>query len=118
MTNPDAKVVARLLRVMRVEADLRQADVASALGVPQSYVSKCESGEHRVDIVEIFRMFSFVGDTVLDSFLGTGTTSVAAARAGRNSVGVEVDEKYLEMARRRFLSETGGLFARAELKVS
>ena len=55
MTNPDAKIVARLLRAMRVAAGLRQADVASALGVPQSYVSKCESGERRVDIVELFR---------------------------------------------------------------
>ena len=35
----------------------------------------------------LIRMFSFVGDTVLDPFLGTGTTSVAAVRAGRNSGG-------------------------------
>ena len=62
-------------------------------------------------------MFSFVGDTVLDPFLGTGTTSVAAASAGRNSVGVEVDKGYLEMARSRFLDETGGLFGRAGLEV-
>ena len=40
------------------------------------------------------RMFSFVGDTVLDPFLGTGTTSLAAARWGRNSIGVEVDPLY------------------------
>ena len=65
----------------------------------------------------LIRMFSFVGDTVLDPFLGTGTTSVAAARAGRHSVGVEVDREYLEMARRRFLDETGGLFGRAGLDV-
>lgn len=48
--------------------------------------------------------------------LGTGTTSVAAARAGRNSVGVEVDGEYLELARRRFLDETGGLSERAGLE--
>ncbi|OGA18344.1 MAG: hypothetical protein A3H32_07975 [Betaproteobacteria bacterium RIFCSPLOWO2_02_FULL_63_19] len=36
-------------------------------------------------------MFSFVGDTVLDPFMGTGTINVAAAKWGRNSVGVEVD---------------------------
>ncbi len=65
----------------------------------------------------LVRMFSFVGDTVLDPFLGTGTTSVAAARAGRNSVGVEVDPEYLELARRRFLDETTGLFERARLAV-
>lgn len=47
------------------------------------------------------RMFSFVGDTVLDPFLGTGTTSLAAARWGRNSVGVEIDPMYHAHAVRR-----------------
>ena len=56
-----------------------------------------------------------MGDTVLDPFLGTGTTALAAARAGRNSVGIEVDREYLDMARRRFLDEEAGLFGRAEL---
>lgn len=42
----------------------------------------------------LIRMFSFVGDTVLDPFLGTGTTSVAAARCGWNSMGSEVDPHY------------------------
>lgn len=46
----------------------------------------------------LIRMFSFAGDTVLDSFLGTGSTSVAAVVAGRNSVGVEIDPGYLEIA--------------------
>ena len=63
----------------------------------------------------LIRMFSFVGDTVLDPFVGTGTTSVAAARAARNSVGVEVDREYLELARRRFLDEAHELFGRARL---
>jgi modification methylase len=49
----------------------------------------------------LIRMFSFVGDTVLDPFLGTGTTSVAAARWGRNSIGIEVEPGYVEYARRR-----------------
>lgn len=44
------------------------------------------------DLAErLVRMFSFVGDTVLDPFLGTGTTSAAAAKWGRNSIGIEVD---------------------------
>ena len=46
----------------------------------------------------LIRMFSFVGDTVLDPFMGTGTTSIAAARIGRNSVGVEVEPTYFDMA--------------------
>lgn len=42
----------------------------------------------------LIKMFSFVGDTVLDPFLGTGTTSAAAARCGRSSLGCEVDPEY------------------------
>ena len=45
----------------------------------------------------LIRMFSFVGDTVLDPFLGTGTTSVAAARCGRNSIGIEIDPDYFKL---------------------
>ena len=58
----------------------------------------------------LVRMFSFVGDTVLDPFLGTGTTSVAAAKWGRNSIGVEVDPQYFDMASKRVENETSGLF--------
>ena len=65
----------------------------------------------------LIRMFSFVGDTVLDPFLGTGTTSVAALSAGRNSVGVEVDREYVELARSRVLDETNELFGRGRLSV-
>ena len=63
----------------------------------------------------LVRMFSFVGDTVLDPFLGTGTTSVAAAKWGRNSIGVEVDPDYFEMAQERINKETTGLFQGASV---
>ena len=49
----------------------------------------------------LIRMFSFVGDTVLDPFLGTGTTTVAAMKHGRNSIGYEVDATYAKAAKRR-----------------
>lgn len=49
----------------------------------------------------LVRMFSFVGDVVLDPFMGTGTTNVAAAKWGRNSVGIEIEPTYFEMATRR-----------------
>ncbi len=49
----------------------------------------------------LIRLFSFAGDTVLDPFVGTGTTSVASLRSGRNSIGVEIEKKYLKMADRR-----------------
>ena len=52
----------------------------------------------------LVRMFSFVGDTVFDPFLGTGTTAVAAAAWGRNSVGSEVDPTYFELCVSRIQS--------------
>jgi len=56
-----------------------------------------------LDLAErLVRMFSFVGDTVLDPFGGTGTTGLAAARWGRNSISVEIEEKYFLMEVERF----------------
>jgi|LSQX01.1.fsa_nt_gb DNA modification methylase len=49
----------------------------------------------------LIRMFSFAGDTVLDPFLGTGTTSLSAAKLGRNSIGVEIEREYLSFAAER-----------------
>lgn len=63
----------------------------------------------------LIRMFSFVGDTVLDPFMGTGTTAVSAAKWGRNSISVEIDSHYFEMAERRVRHATGSLFAHAEI---
>jgi DNA modification methylase len=55
-----------------------------------------------LELAERFvRMFSFVGDTVLDPFAGTGTTSAAAGLWGRNSIGVEVDPDYFSMSVQR-----------------
>ncbi len=52
-----------------------------------------------LEIAERFvRMFSFVEDTVLDPFCGSGTTNLAAARWGRNSIGVDVEPKYIDLA--------------------
>jgi DNA modification methylase len=50
----------------------------------------------------LIRMFSFVGDTVLDPFMGSGTTNLAAARLGRNSIGVEIEPTYVTLALRAF----------------
>jgi DNA modification methylase len=65
----------------------------------------------------LVRMFSFVGDTVLDPFAGTGTTTVAAAKWGRNSIAVEIDPHYCELAERRIRQTTGSLFSSARLEV-
>ncbi len=63
----------------------------------------------------LIRMFSFVGDTVLDPFMGTGTTTVAAAKWGRHSIGVEIDPHYFELARKRISQDTTSLFSCAEI---
>jgi DNA modification methylase len=57
----------------------------------------------------LIRMFSFVGDTILDPFMGTGTTSVAAAKWGRNSIGVEIDPHYFKIAEERLRYSTSTL---------
>lgn len=49
----------------------------------------------------LIRMFSFVGDVVLDPFLGTGTTVIGAMETGRHSIGVEIDPEYLRAATAR-----------------
>lgn len=60
-----------------------------------------------VELAErLIRMFSFAGDTVLDPFLGTGSTSIAAIRTGRNSIGNEIEPKYMKPARARIKAET------------
>lgn len=64
----------------------------------------------------LVRMFSFVGDTVLDPFMGTGTTTVAAARWGRNSIGIEIDLHYFGMAEKRIRHATASLFTYAKIK--
>ena len=66
----------------------------------------------------LIRMFSFVGDTVLDPFLGTGTTTVAAAKWGRNSLGFEVDDHYFKLAEKRIRIETSSLFGHSEISVA
>ena len=52
----------------------------------------------------LIRMFSFVGDTVLDLFMGTGTTSAAAKLWGRHSIGFEIEPGYFEMSVQRLQS--------------
>lgn len=56
----------------------------------------------------LIRMFSFAGDTIVDPFAGSGSTAVAAIRAGRNSISVEIEEQYLNSATRRAASEAAG----------
>ena len=63
-----------------------------------------------VELAErLTRMFSFVGDTVLDPFAGTGSTAVAASRWGRDSISVELEEDYVDVAEDRLTDEKATL---------
>jgi site-specific DNA-methyltransferase (adenine-specific) len=63
----------------------------------------------------LIKMFAFYGDTVLDPFLGSGTTSLAAVNLGRNSVGYEINPEFIEIAKKKLnLSENGNKDIRYE----
>lgn len=49
----------------------------------------------------LIQMFSFVGDTVLDPFWGTGSTTHAAIQSSRSSIGYEIESGYIDIGRRR-----------------
>lgn len=72
----DAKVLRGLLRELRLAAGLRQSDLAERLGVMQSFVSKYESGERRLDALELRRVCQSLNTTLaafaakLESTLG------------------------------------------------
>jgi DNA modification methylase len=78
--------------------------------------TKNHPAPYPIELAErLVRMFSFVGDTVLDPFMGTGTTTVASAKWGRNSIGFEIDPHYFELAQKRIAEETRSLFSAAAI---
>ena len=58
----------------------------------------------------LIKMFSFVGDTVLDPFLGSGTTSLAAKNLNRNSVGYEINEDFLSIIKEKLELKQNTIF--------
>jgi site-specific DNA-methyltransferase (adenine-specific) len=53
----------------------------------------------------LIELYTYEGDLVLDPFIGSGTTAVAAVRTGRRYVGIETDAGYIELARARLAEE-------------
>lgn len=77
-------------------------------GKPATWHTKIvkNGGEHPsqkpLDLISDFvRLFSEPGETVLDPFMGSGTTGVAAIKLGRRFIGIEVEPKYYDVARKR-----------------
>jgi DNA modification methylase len=59
-----------------------------------------------VELAErLVKLYSFAGDTVLDPFGGSGSTAAAAIRSGRNSISVEIETEYVDMAAARLDGE-------------
>src|SRR5207302_9875148 len=50
---------------------------------------------------QLIRLYTFKDDLVLDPFMGSGSALVAAARLGRRYAGYDLDDRYVEIARRR-----------------
>jgi transcriptional regulator with XRE-family HTH domain len=61
----EQKRLLELLRQIRLDAGLRQVDLAERLGQPQSFVSKYESGERRLDLLELRQICEAVGISLL-----------------------------------------------------
>jgi len=64
----DYRDIIERLRIARIEAGLAQQEVADKLGKPQSYISKIESGERRLDVAEM-KKFSVIYKKPVDYFL-------------------------------------------------
>ncbi|MBN4081216.1 site-specific DNA-methyltransferase [Caldithrix abyssi] len=58
----------------------------------------------------LIKMFTFVNDTVLDPFLGSGTTSLAAKNIGRNSIGYEINEEFLTLIKSKLNADKSTIF--------
>jgi len=70
--------------------------------IPGSSRTKGHPAPYPVELAyRLINMFSFVGDVVLDPFLGTGTTTEAAILAGRSSIGYEIEEAYYTLVKQR-----------------
>lgn len=65
----------------------------------------------------LIKMFSFVGDSVLDPFLGSGTTSLAARNLSRNSVGYEINDDFLPIIEEKLGTKQSTIFHNVSFEV-
>jgi transcriptional regulator with XRE-family HTH domain len=65
LNSHDHKILQSLLRQIRIVCNLTQANLAQILSQPQSFISKYESGERRLDLVEIKKICAATGITLI-----------------------------------------------------
>jgi DNA modification methylase len=65
----------------------------------------------------LIKMFSFVNDTVLDPFLGSGTTSLAAKKLERNSIGYEINPEFLPLIKEKLVLEKKVIFEETNFEI-
>jgi len=63
----------------------------------------------------LIKMFSFVGETILDPFLGSGTTTLAAKNNDRNSIGFEINNQFQSIIKNKFDFEQPILYSDCEI---
>jgi len=66
----------------------------------------------------LIKMFTFAGETVLDPFLGSGTTSLAAKNLGRSSVGYEINEEFVPLIQEKLGVRQGAMFSEVQVDIS
>jgi site-specific DNA-methyltransferase (adenine-specific) len=90
-----------LLRKGRARS-INNMGTGNCLDVPNIIGKKTHPTEKPVELMQILvENSSQPGETVLDPFMGTGSTGVACVNTGRGFIGMELDQGYFEIARRR-----------------
>jgi len=66
LNSKEAKILIEMIYQLRASSGLRQSDLAKALKVPQSFISKLESGERRIDLIELRTVLSFLKTDLIE----------------------------------------------------
>jgi DNA modification methylase len=93
-----------LIWVAGKEATAKRGDIFESF--PIAFKAQAENEGHETQkpmelLKEIVRDFTNKGDMILDPFMGSGTTGCAAVNMGRRFTGIEIEQKYFDMAARR-----------------
>jgi site-specific DNA-methyltransferase (adenine-specific) len=99
------------------KADVFRVSGGAGVGFQRNEMERVHTCPKPINLwSRILCRFSRESDTVLDPFLGSGTTLVAAKQLGRKAIGIELEEKYCEIAARRLQQEYLPLVSTPEQK--